>query len=228
MARNNLRTIGFITFFLLVVFAIAFFLHRRKPAPIPPVPPYHPLPDVNGDSPAEVVGGSIFLKLQSGYTYSQGCNEAPDKICVSNKGLNHPEHLEFENLGDKPSVDAYNGWIIHISNLDGKPDGQAKELKDAVQICSDPNCGFNPPTSTFYVVLRTGLKVDPSAPHGFPGPADEIHYHDSNNCPGPNEKRDCDRAVHFTFDIGGAPSDVRECKDDTSKKCITYIGTRAP
>jgi hypothetical protein len=169
----------------------------------------------SNDSPGEVVGGSMYLQWKSGYPPENPCPEFPGMICGHS---DDPRLLDFDNLGGKKNVLAANGWMFSISNRD-KDD---VEQQNAVRVCSDPDCSGSSvrDPKTFYVKLRPGVIVD-----GTTGTSNRMYFHDSN-CKG-QDPLHCDKAVNFTFDIGGIMgSDKKACDNSNSKKCIVFIGTR--
>jgi hypothetical protein len=209
MARYNLRIVGFIASSLPLILAVT--SCQQSPTSSPPPPPVRQ-PVVKGDSPAEVIGGSIFLKWKQYY--------APQANGSVIRGTSDDTTmLDFENLGAKTSITAASGWKIHISNRDKK----SKEIDDAIVVCSDPNCSFSPGDGkTYYVKLRQGQVVDPNPPAN-----NEMHFHDKQNCGGMHEDPQCDKAVRFKFEIGGPASpDIEACNNDGAKKCTVFIGTR--
>jgi hypothetical protein len=193
-----------------LICAIIYFVNKTKLVPTPPNPP--PPPFVKGDSPAEVVGGSIFLKWKSGYPASSCGNN----ICGTSDDTTK---LDFDNLDGKTAITATKGWRIHVSDRDPKNG----EHNDAVVVCSDSNCSLSPGDGkTYYVQLRTGEVADTASP------SNQMHFHDQHYCGGLHEDPRCDKAVHFQFDIGGVPApDIEACDtSDQSPYCTVFIGTR--
>lgn len=212
MARYNRRIPGFIASSLPLMLAVT--SCQQSPTPNPPPPPVHH-PVVKGDSPAEVVGGSLYLKWRNGYAPDLICKEAPNKICGHSDGV---ATLDWQNLGPQlAGADPKNGWKISI---------QDPKKSDVLTICSDPNCSITAwadPTR-YYVQVRGGESEDNSI-------TNEKHFHNDKDCPGGKEDRKCDRAIAFNFNIGGvsySPSGTLSCDGSADQKdrCIVFIGTR--
>ena len=212
MARYKLRRVGFVATSLPLILAVT--SCQQSPTPNPPPPPVHH-PVVKGDSPAEVVGGSLFLKWKNGYAPDQSCKEAQKKICGHSDGV---ATLDLQNLGSLPAgADPANGWELRI---------QDPKKSDVLTICSDPKCSITAwvdPTK-YYVQVRADESEDNST-------TNEKHFHNDKDCPGGKEDRKCDRAIAFSFNIGGVsynPSGMLSCdgSSDPKDRCIVFIGTR--
>ena len=171
------------------------------------------------DSPVEVVGGSIYLQSKPAYPPASSClPKHPELICGYSDDTTK---LDFANLGGKTAITAANGWKIHVSDKDPQP---GSEHDDAVVVCSDADCNPTSPGDgkTIYIKLRDREMVDPLA-----GSSTQIHFHDSQYCPGAREDARCDKAQHFTFEIGGvATPDKRGCNGQPGQECRVFIGTR--
>jgi hypothetical protein len=205
MARINARNVLLVAVPLIIVGTVVL-THSSPP----------------GDSPGEVVGGSIYLKWKPSLPGASICASNPRVFCAYGGDTTK---LDFENLPGMTTITVKDGWRIRISNKDprGGKDSQPSELEDMLVVCSDVRCSLDPGDGkTYYIKTRSGVVVAKHQPH-----PNELHFHDKNQaCPGDDEDDNCDKAVHFRFEFGAAKPQSSACDTSGGKECKVFIGNR--
>ena len=163
-----------------------------------------------GDSPGEVVGGTIYVKPKI------PCTSSP---CVFS--TDDTTKLDFENLEDASATTAKNGWKFSISNKDRNETVH----DDALIVCSAKDCSGAGDGKTYYVSFLPG--VAPTPPPSGSTDAQAVYFHDYGHCAAGNPE-DCDEIVQVKIYIPATSSGVtKKCDDGTGKhKCKIYIGNR--
>jgi hypothetical protein len=182
----------------------------------------------NGDSPVRVVGGSIHLLEDRGWTQTtpgppSNCVSGPVDICNYTSQLIDTTKLLIENVKDSAGhdhpvdnpkrINVTGRWTIDVyaSKDDGTQD------TNGVSLCTSASTGScDSGTRSDYVTIQH------RGSYGFypNDPAKQKRYHNGNlaNCPNGH----CEDMNRIEVTINGGPADVYTC--NSSVECKIKIG----
>ena len=143
----------------------------------------------SSDSPVEVCGGSIYMKIAPGQKWTEGADEQHYTAPMpANPGELHTKGVDTAAA----SIPDLKGWVITLSSRDkGK-----SEKQDQVTICSDSTCSGASFDSVTY------FNTKPDSRWTVDTNTNQLRFHDKacDGGSGPGEDRTCDFLFRATIE----------------------------